>query len=62
MLLPCIKDQELLGSELHDLGKFPVQSLAGNQDFLLGIKSIHVVVSGGLTLQQFQNAILFLRL
>lgn len=45
-----IKDQEQLGSELHDLGKFPTQSRAGNQDFLLGIQSIRVVVSGGLTL------------
>jgi hypothetical protein len=33
---------------MRDLGKFPVQPLAGNKDLLVSFKSPHVVVSGGL--------------
>lgn len=42
------------------MGKSPVQLLAGN--ILFGINGVRgVVVSGGITLQQFQNAILFIQ-
>lgn len=34
---------------LHNLGKFPMQPLAGNIDFLVGFESISAVVSDGLS-------------
>lgn len=52
MWLLCIRDKGLHGLGLHDLGKVPVQPPASNKDFLFSFKTVHVVVSGGLTSQQ----------
>lgn len=47
----CLKDQELRGPWLHDLGELPMQLLTSKKNFPFSFKGAHVGVSGELILQ-----------